>query len=154
MSYCVVCSVGGLMSYCIVCVCLLYWCLTLCPILCNYVLGSVLWSQLRFPHESDVLFVITSLFVGGLMSYLCYYFYLSRIVMSNTHWLYDQHGGCLIRGMDCLSFVNTWVNLRFFVGSAFLIFLVFCVVVFFSLFVFVVCLVHPMLSVSLIAHFF
>jgi len=49
------------------------------------------------------------LFVGGLMSYLCYYFCLLHIVMSNTYWLYEQHGGCLTRGMNCLPFVSTWV---------------------------------------------
>jgi hypothetical protein len=38
-----------------------------------YVLSSVLWCPLRFPHESDVRFVFTSsLFVGGCMSYLPY----------------------------------------------------------------------------------
>jgi len=66
-----------------------------CPIMCPYVLSSVLWCPLRFPHKKVVLFVFTSsclqegscliyvvcvclvclylqLFAGGLMSYLCY----------------------------------------------------------------------------------
>jgi hypothetical protein len=32
-------------------------CCILCHILCLYVLGSMLWCPLRFPHENDVLFV-------------------------------------------------------------------------------------------------
>ena len=66
-----------------------------CPIMCLYVLDSVLWCPLRFPHKNDVWLVFTSsclregacliyvisvclvrlylqLFVEGLMSYLCY----------------------------------------------------------------------------------
>ena len=66
-----------------------------CPTICLYVLSSVLWWPLRFPHNNDVRFVFTfscllegsgliyvicvcsvrlylQLFVGGLRSYLCY----------------------------------------------------------------------------------
>ena len=49
---------------------------------------------------------------------------------------------------NCLPFASTWVYTRFLVGSLLLIFLVSCVVVF-AWFVFVLCLVHPMLPVSL-----
>ena len=31
-----------------------------CPIMCLYVLSSVLWCPLRFPHKNDVRFVSTS----------------------------------------------------------------------------------------------
>jgi hypothetical protein len=31
-----------------------------CPIMCLYVLGSVLWCPLQFPLENDVRFVVTS----------------------------------------------------------------------------------------------
>jgi hypothetical protein len=50
--------------------------------------------------------------------------------------------------MNCLHFTSTWVNPRYLVGSVFLIFLI-SYVVLFALFVFVLCLVHPMLPVSL-----
>ena len=45
-----------------------------CYIKCIYVLSSVLWCPLRFPHKSDVWFVFTSswLYVGRFMSYLHY----------------------------------------------------------------------------------
>jgi hypothetical protein len=49
-----------------------------------------------------------------------------------------------------LPFSSTWVHLRFLVGSVLLIFLVFWLLLrFINLFVFVLCLVCPMLSVSL-----
>ena len=51
-------------------------------------------------------------------------------------------------GRDCLSFAGDWVHRRFLAGSSLLIFLALCVVVF-VLFVFVLCLVYPMLPVSL-----
>ena len=40
------------------------------PIMRLYVLHSVLWCQLRFPHKNDYRFVFTSSFVGVLMPYL------------------------------------------------------------------------------------
>jgi len=125
-------------------------CLTFCPILCSYVLGSVLWSLLRLPHESDVRFVITSLFVGGLMSYLCYHFCLSRIVMSNTHWRVSYKGHELLILREHLSWPQVFCG----VSVSHLFICLCCVCGFFSLFVFVVCLVHPMLSVSLIDPYF
>jgi uncharacterized protein with PIN domain len=39
MSYCVVCSVGGLMWYCVVCV-ELYWYGSLLPVVCSVVLSN------------------------------------------------------------------------------------------------------------------
>ena len=42
-----------------------------CPIMYLYVLSSVLWCPLRFPHKNDVRFVFTSsCFAWCLMSYL------------------------------------------------------------------------------------
>jgi hypothetical protein len=46
-----------------------------CPIMCLYILSSVLWYPLRFPHASDVICVCSvrrclPLLVGGLMSYV------------------------------------------------------------------------------------
>ena len=49
---------------------------------------------------------------------------------------------------NCLPFTSTWVHTRILVRSVLPIVLVFCVVCF-ALFVFVLCLVYPMLSVSL-----
>ena len=64
--------------------------------------------------------------------------------------VYEQHGGCLIRRRNCLPFASTWVHFQFLVRSMLIIFVVFDVVLcFFVLFVFVLCLVCPMLPVSL-----
>ena len=49
--------------------------------------------------------------------------------------------------MNCLSLVNTWVHPRFYGDSCCFIYLVFCVV-FFILFVFVVCLMSKVVCVS------
>ena len=61
-------------------------------------------------------------------------------------------GGYFMRGRTCFSFSNSWAYHRFLAGSILLIFLV-SFVVFLALFVFVLCLVHPMLPVSLDCHF-
>ena len=58
--------------------------------------------------------------------------------------------GCLTR--NCLPFMSTWVHTRILVRSVLPIVLVFFVVCF-ALFVFVLCLVYPMLSVSLDCQF-
>jgi len=42
------------------------WICLNCPIMCLYVLSSVLWCPLRFPHKTDVRFVLA----GVLVSYL------------------------------------------------------------------------------------
>jgi hypothetical protein len=58
-----------------------------CPMMCLYVLSSVLWCPLRFPHKHDVRFVfISSCLYGvgvGVMSYLRYM--CLCIVVSNTY---------------------------------------------------------------------
>ena len=54
-----------------------------------------------------------------------------------------KHGGSVIGGWNCFPFVNTWIQLRFLVRAVLLIILV-C-----GLFVFVLCLLHPMLPVTL-----
>jgi hypothetical protein len=55
---------------------------------------------------------------------------------------------CLIRGRNCLPFARTLVHPRFVVASVLFIFLVFSAVLF-GLFVLFLCLVYPMLPVSL-----
>ena len=39
---------------------LIYFSFLCCPIMCLYVLSSVLWCPLRFPHKNNVRFVFTS----------------------------------------------------------------------------------------------
>ena len=46
---------------------LIFFIFLCCPIMCLYVLNSVLWCTLRFSVR-----LYLQLFVGGLMSYLCY----------------------------------------------------------------------------------
>jgi hypothetical protein len=43
-----------------------------CPIMCIYVLGSVLWCPLRFPHKTMFGSSLTPVVCWGLMSYLRY----------------------------------------------------------------------------------
>jgi len=91
---------------------------------------------------------LPQLFVGWLMSYLCYLCLLSCagvqcfLTILVTWWMFYKRQELL------KPFVSTWLHLRFLVGSMLLIFLVFSVVVF-CLFVFVLCLVYQMLTVSL-----
>jgi hypothetical protein len=68
-------------------------CCILCHILCLYVLGSMLWCPLRFPHENDVLFVFPSglyccVCLRILVSYMLFYhmFFHSQfnVVMAST----------------------------------------------------------------------
>ena len=70
--------------FCVVLLCVFtYWVLC-CPVMCLYVLSSVLWCQLHFPHKKDVPFVFTSsrrahilfaLFVlSGVQHILCFVF--------------------------------------------------------------------------------
>ena len=70
---------------------------------------------------------------------------------------YDKHIHCMhlhikthISSRNCLPFTSIWGHLRFLLGSALLIFLVFCVVLCFCrLYFFVLCLVCHMFPVSL-----
>jgi hypothetical protein len=52
------------------------------PIMCLYVLSSVLWCPLRFPHKNDVRFVFISSAVVCLIYVICV---CLRIVVSNTY---------------------------------------------------------------------
>ena len=53
------------------------------PIMCLYVLSSVLWCPLRFQHKNNVLFVSSCLFEGSYLVYvICVYL---CIVVSNTY---------------------------------------------------------------------
>jgi hypothetical protein len=65
-------------------------------------------------------------------------------VVSNTSWIYELHGRRLKRGRNCLPFASTWINPLFW--TMVLMFLVFCVL---FCFVFILCVVYPMLPVSL-----
>ena len=140
--------VGGLMSICVFCVCLRI----VMSIICLYVLSSVLWCSLRFPHKNWCLVrLYLQLFAGGLMLYKCInvIFACLHIVVSNTYWLYEKHDRFLIKeaGTACPS-RGTWVHSWLLVGSVLLIFIIFCVL-FFASFVFILCLMYPMLPVSL-----
>ena len=65
-----------------------------------------------------------------------------RLVCYFLTCLYESHCGCLIRIMNCLPFVVTWVHSHLSVGSMLLILIVYCIVLCFCvLFVFVLCLV-------------
>jgi hypothetical protein len=79
------------------------------PIICLFVLISTLWCPLQFPHKNDVRFVFTSscLQEGSCLIYvICVYL---RIVVSDTSWIYQYHGNCLIGGMTCLLFTSSWI---------------------------------------------
>ena len=54
-----------------------------CPIMCRYVLSSMMWCPLRFPHKNDVRFVFTS---SCLQESSCLiYVVCLRIVVSYTY---------------------------------------------------------------------
>ena len=60
-----------------------------------------------------------------------------------------KHGRCLVRGRSCLPFANIWVHARFYGGVRVAHLFSFLCCCFFALSVFILCLVHPMLPVSL-----
>jgi hypothetical protein len=67
-----------------------FWCgpvitFLCCPIMCLYVLSSVLWCLLRFPYKTDVKCVFTS---SCLLAGVCNIYVICiclRIVLSNTY---------------------------------------------------------------------
>ena len=68
------------------------------PIICLYVLSSTLWYPLRFPHENDVRFVLTSncLYENSCLIYLICV--CLRIVVSKTYcvvFLFCLSSSCL-----------------------------------------------------------
>ena len=97
------------------------------------------------------------------LSTLVLFVYLYKV--SNTSWLYEQHGVFLITDSNYLPFASTWIHPGILVVSVLLFFLVFCVVFFLLCLpsscvlctqcnqclwiVFVLCLVYPMWPVSL-----
>ena len=84
-----------------------------------------------------------------------YVMFILFVFVSYTFWLYQWHGGCLLRSRHCLSFSNTWVHPAFFDGVRVAQFCLFYVVdCFVFLFVFVLCLAYPMLPVFLDCPFF
>ena len=55
-----------------------------CPIICLYILSSVLWRPLRFPHKNDVWFVLPPALCRKVHVLLIMCVCL-RIAMSNTY---------------------------------------------------------------------
>jgi len=119
----------------------------ICPIICLYVLSSVLWCPLRFPYKNYVWFVFTQLFIGRLVSYFCYLYLFahSHIKYLYTTWVtwrvsYKRQKLLALRKHlgSPSDFGGVCVAHRF----SFL-----CRV--FVLSVFVLCLVYPMLPVPL-----
>jgi len=53
-----------------------------CPVMCLYVLNSVLWYRLRLPYKNDIRFVFTSSY---LLKGTCLICVCLRIVVSNTN---------------------------------------------------------------------
>ena len=105
--------------------------------MCLYVLGTVLWCPVRFPHKDDVQFVFTSTCLlerSSLTCYLC----LLRIVVSNGYWLYMSNMAVSYKGHELLLFGCSWVHPRVLVGSVLLIFLVFFCVCLLCVFTFLV----------------
>jgi hypothetical protein len=76
---------------------------------------------------------------------ICYPFGIFKLLFFQYK---QQDKKRLIRNRNCLHFERIWVHPQFLVGSMLLMLSVFCVV-FFVLFVFVLCLMYPMLPVSL-----
>ena len=76
---------------------------------------------------------------------ICYPFGIFKLLFFQYK---QQDKERLIRNRNCLHFERIWVHPQFLVGSMLLMLSVFCVV-FFVLFVFVLCLMYPMLPVSL-----
>ena len=62
------------------------------------------------------------------LSTLVLFVYLYKV--SNTSWLYEQHGVFLITDSNYLPFASTWIHPGILVVSVLLFFLVFCVVFF------------------------
>ena len=60
------------------------------------------------------------------LSTLVLFVYLYKV--SNTSWLYEQHGVFLITDSNYLPFASTWIHPGILVVSVLLFFLVFCVV--------------------------
>ena len=73
-------------------------------------------------------------------------FYVDLFFLYQQQEFYINSGVCLITNRNFLPFVSTWVHPWLLVGSVLLTVLVVCAV---SYFVFVLCLVCPMLAVSL-----
>ena len=66
-----------------------------------------------------IAYILPPLFVGGIMSYLCY---LCLVAFSDVQHVWTIWVTCLIRGRNCLHFASTWVHPRFLVRSELLIF--------------------------------
>ena len=84
------------------------WCLTCCPIICLYALSFMLWCPLRHSvmFGSSLRPVVCR--ITHVLFMVCVF---ACIQWCPTHWLYEQHGRCLIRGKHCFPFTGAWVHL-------------------------------------------
>ena len=116
----------------------------ICSSMCLYVLSSMLWFPLRFPYKNYVRFVFTSNFVyegSCLIGVICV---CLRLVVSNTYCYMSNMAGALYEVATAYSWRAHVFTTDVLVLSVLLIFLVFCDI----------CLVYPMLPVSLVCPFF
>ena len=118
--------VGYVLLIFLVCLC--------CHSMWLYILSSVLWCPLRFPHKNDARYVLTS----SCLSYLPYLCFLVHNVVQHVLTIWDMRNmtGVLWEGVwgggrNCLPLSGACIHSRFLVGSLLLIFLVFWVVFFF-----------------------
>ena len=122
-----------------------YWCPTLCRIICFYVLASVLWYPSRSEHKT----IFGSFFVGGLTSYVCY---LCLFVSSDIQHILTMSymaGVLSIKDRSCLLFASTcMVHPRLLWSVLLIIFLLV-----FVMFVFVLWLVCSKMPVFLYCPF-
>ena len=86
-----------------------------CAIMCLYVLSSVLWCPLRFPHKNDVRFVFTSscLLKDSCLIYIIYV--CLRIVVSNALYAVSLFCFFFVLYTLCCQFlwvVHFWLPLR------------------------------------------
>jgi len=112
--------------------------------MCLYVLSSMLWCPLRFPYNNYVRFVFTSNFLyegSCLIDVICV---CLRLVVSNAYCYMSNMAGVLYEVATAYSWRAHVFTTDVLVLSVLLIFLVFCDI----------CLVYPMLPVSLVCPFF
>ena len=104
----------------------------------------MLWCPLRYLHKTMFGSSLPPVVCrrNHVLLTLCVHSGVQHILTIWVTWWF------LVRGGDYLPIAGAWVHPRFLVGSMLLIFFVFCVV-FLLLFVFILCLMCPVLTVSL-----
>ena len=96
-------------------------------------------SRNRFRHWWDFLLVQKYNYTGIVLFFAFYVDYfcpLSPTRHLSDFILYEWHGGCLIKNMNCLSFASTWFHPCFSSVESVLLIFIFSCVLFVSLFVF------------------